>query len=226
MSLAGNLPTDLGIIDLDPSEMMFWMYLPISVPNSLVYNLPPNLRMFSPLIDIARADAGDFFIDSYVYLTAKTLWVEGDYIGNRPGWHIDGYGTNDLNYIWADRAPTEFMKVDPMVSLSDDCDISLKQMEDLAAWGEQLGMMLGKQYCSFHTYPDKHLLKLDNTVIHRSPVGFGSGMRTFVKISISPERYNLKGNSINHLLPETHWPLVDRQIVRNHPTYKNSDFIK
>lgn len=230
MSIAGYLPKDLGLIDLDPSEMMFWMYLPISVPDDDHYHLPENLMVFSSLIDEAQKDAGALFRSSYVYLTAKTLWVQDGYIGNRPGWHIDGYGTDDLNYIWADRAPTEFLQVEPPVELSDDCDESLKQMEELAYFGElpsgaspirNKDLEIWKK-----TYPDKHLLRLDNTNIHRSPEMFKSGMRTFVKISISPERYNLKGNAINHLLPETHWPLIDRRIARNHPTYKNSDFIK
>lgn len=217
MSNAGNLPIDLGKIDIDPKEMMFSMYLPISVPGSADYTLIPNLNVFIPLIETTRNDCRQIFTDSYVYLTAKTLWVEGDYIGNRPGWHIDGYGTDDLNYIWADHAPTEFLEVHPVINLSDDCDKSLGQMEALAKCSNEN---------AFHTYPDKHLLRLDNTVIHRSPIGFKSGMRTFVKISISPERYNLEGNAVNHLLPETHWALVPRQIVRNHPFYKNSDFIK
>lgn len=222
MSLAGGPPKDLGLIELAPSEMMFWMYLPISVPGQSAYHLPENLRGFAEIVSAAKADDPEAFRDRYVYLTAKTLWVEGSYIGNRPGWHIDGYGTDDVNYIWCDRAPTEFLDLEEPVLLSEDCDESLRQMAKLAYKQRALGAL----EFAYPTYPDKHLLRLDNTVIHRSPTDFTPGLRTFVKVSVSLDQYNLKGNSVNHLLPETHWPLVDRQEVRNHPAFKNADFFK
>lgn len=207
MSIAGHLPTDLGLIDISPSEMMFWMYLPISVPGESFYHLPANLRQFAEIVTAVKEAEPEAFYARYAYLTVKTLWVGGDYIGNRPGWHIDGYGTDDLNFIWSDRAPTDFIQA--MRNLSDDCDLSLKQMEIMGGVAELLGAIV--------QYPDKHLLRLDNTVIHRSPVGCEPGMRTFVKVSLSKDQYNLKGNSVNHLLPSTHWPLVERETPRNHP---------
>ena len=217
MSLAGTPPVDLGKIDITASEMMFWMYLPISVPNDYSYQLPDNLRQFDDIVAaVLKHETSAFFL-RYAYLTVKTLWVSGDYIGNRPGWHIDGYGTSDVNYIWADRAPTEFL-VAPyrevgdgasLWTLSDDCDISMQEMATIADDTSE------PQHRFF--FPDRHLLRLDNRVIHRSPVDFAPGMRTFVKVSLSHDRYNLKGNSVNHLLPATHWPLVDRAIERNHP---------
>lgn len=208
MSIAGELPKDLGLIELESSEMMFWMYLPISVPQSLSFILPDNLKQFGELVLAVRDDDPSAFFLRYAYLTVKTLWVEGEYIGNRPGWHIDGYGTNDVNYIWADRAPTEFV-YHPGLELSDDCDISMREMEEFGRFMKLMGTTF--------TYPDKHLLRLNNKVIHRSPVAFHPGYRTFVKVSLSHDRYNLKGNAVNHLLPETHWPLVDRRVERNHP---------
>lgn len=216
MSLAGNLPVDLGRVDLAPSEMMFWMYLPISVPSDHNYRLPANLRQFAEIVTaVKESDPSGFFL-RHAYLTAKTLWVEGGYIGNRPGWHIDGYGTNDVNYIWSDRAPTNFLDMPGGIDLSDDCDVSMQEMHTYALRPAMYGGAIV-------TYPDKHLLRLDNTVVHRSPKEFSPGFRTFVKVSLSHDQYNLKGNSVNHLLPETHWPLVDRQAVRNHPATKESD---
>lgn len=216
MTRAGSLPVDLGHYDLSPDEMMFWMYLPISVPHSYDIAVPHNLQAFKPLIHAVTAyDPSAFFL-RYAYLTAKTLWVGDRYIGNRPGWHIDGYGTDDINFIWSDRAPTEFIETD--VRLSDDCDVSLREMGSIGVVHRALKKIV--------TYPDKHLLRLDNTVIHRSPECFTPGMRTFFKLSLSKDRYNLKGNAINHLLPETHWPLVDREAVRNHPATAEADFVK
>ena len=197
----GNLPEDLGLIDLSPVEMMFWMYCPISTPGELDC-VPANLRQFQPIINAVCQRDPAAFEDSYVYLTAKTLWVSGDNIGNRPGWHSDGFGTDDVNYIWYDRAPTEF--ISDSFQLPSDCADAMERMS-VRAIGQPIV-----------TYPNKHLLRLTPSVIHRSPVGFAPGMRTFVKVSISQDRYNLEGNSVNHGLRET-WPLVPRQAERNHP---------
>lgn len=217
MSAAGLLPKDLGLVDLAPSEMMFWMYLPISVPGSHSFHLPDNLKQFGEIVSLVKHNDPSGFFLRYAYLTVKTLWVEGSYIGNRPGWHIDGYGTEDVNYIWADRAPTEFIGSESgcLWNLSDDCDESMREMENIGRRGPGYGI-------PYKTYPDRHLLRLDNTVIHRSPVSFEPGMRSFVKVSLSHERYDLKGNSINHLLPETHWPLHERRAERNHPAKEST----
>lgn len=197
----GNLPEDLGFVSLSPVEMMCWMYLPISTPGEPL-TLPPNLEQFRPIIARVAERERERFQSEYVYLTAKTLWVSGDYIGNRPGWHSDGFGTDDLNFIWYDRAPTEF--IEGSFTLPDGCDDAMMLMADMA------------KHCATVTYPDKHLLRLTPAVVHRSPVAFAPGMRTFVKVSISPDRYNLEGNSINHGLHER-WPLLPRALERNHP---------
>jgi hypothetical protein len=207
MTLYGKLPDDLGEIDISPTEMCFWMYTPISLPGQARYVLPDNLKQFAPIVSHAKWARVGQFEDAYVYLTAKTLWVEGSYIGNRPGWHSDGFGTDDINYIWCDRAPTEFVKTE--TPLSDDCDLSMRQMAAIGKAHEIAGRIF--------TYPDKHLLRLDQRVIHRSPAAFPAGMRTFVKVSLSADRYDLIGNSRNHSLPGSDWPLVPRRLERNHP---------
>lgn len=222
MALVGNPPEDLGLIDLDFDEMLFWMYCPIKVPG-WAFTLPAQLHQFSPIVDMAKTDmvhraslAGklpELDAITYVYLTAKTLWVDGKYVGNRPGWHTDGFGTDDINYIWSSRAPTEFFVTREPVEISDDCDKSMEEMErmfSLADWRSP-------DYAA-ETYRDKHLLRLDPTVMHRTPVFVQPGMRTFVKVSISKNRYNLRGNAVNHDLPASHWPLIERETSRNHPT--------
>lgn len=198
----GHLPDDLGLIDLAPVEMMFWMYCPIRTPSDGLV-IPDTLRQFSPIVRAALRDEqerGEAY--SYAYLAAKTLWVSGEHIGNRPGWHSDGFGTDDVNYVWYDRAATQFLS--DYFELPDDCSDAMAIMAERAA---------GKGLVCFR---DKHLLRLTPSVIHRSPVGFEPGMRTFVKVSLSNDRYNLEGNSINHRLTER-WPLVPRLAERNHP---------
>jgi hypothetical protein len=211
-TFVGNPPKDLGFVDLNPVEMMFWLYTPISTPGmDKGYVLPPNLQQFEQIVRRARLSDPLAFRDGFVYLTAKTLFVSGEYIGNRPGWHCDGFGTDDLNFIWADRAPTEFITSPKhkLFTISADCDRSMEQMEQIGKLSEGLNLI--------ETYPDKHLLRLDRTVIHRSPVNFETGMRTFVKVSISKDRYDLIGNAINHSLLCFSEPRVPRRESRNHP---------
>jgi hypothetical protein len=201
-------PLDLGLVDLSPAEMMCWLYCPIKLPGMQGFVFPDNLWQF---VDIPRAAQADFISiegrprwrDSYVYLTAKTLYVSPESPGNRPGWHSDGFMTDDLNYIWSDRSGTEFWKPNYARSFTLDHQLSLSEMEQAVA-NEPMIV----------TYPDKHLLRLDEFVIHRvarqSP-----GMRTFVKVSVSTNPYNLIGNSINHGMP-TGWTYSPRASERNH----------
>lgn len=219
MAFVGGAPVDLGLIDLSFDEMLFWQYCPIFVPGELGVRLPSNLEQFWPIVEAAILDLeeqGIYYFDEglHIYLTAKTLWVQGGYIGNRHGWHTDGFSTDDINYIWSSRAPTEFyIEDDPMIEVSDDHYESMDQMRHHF---EEVNWKC--PHYPVHTYPDKHLLRLDPTVMHRCADHFEDGMRTFVKVSVSKHQYNLKGNSINHDLPRSHWPLVDRAEERNHPT--------
>ena len=196
----GNLPKSLGVVDINPTEMMFWLYCPIKIPYGQIY-LPDNLDQFKPIIE--RVIQNEYVGSSYMYITAKTLYVEGNNIGNRPGWHIDGFGTDDTNFIWYDRAPTEFVQGD--FNISDDCEKSMIEMEQIGNVNNHI------------TYNPHTLLALDNTVIHRSPVNFSSGMRSFVKVSVSPNLYDLEGNSKNHKL-NLNIDYKKRRDERNHPS--------
>lgn len=202
----GKAPVNLGYVDLNPTEMMFWQYCPIKRINVDTDHVPCNLEQFNPLLDLVLEDIGiSKWNASYIYMTVKTLWVSGDYIGNRPGWHTDGFGTEDLNYIWYDRAPTEFILGE--FEVSDDCDGSIVDMT-------RIGMSTGRTF-----YPNKHLLKLDQRVVHRCPTDFEPGMRSFVKISVSKDEYNLEGNSINPHFGEI-FSKKPRNLERNHPSSK------
>lgn len=207
----GKLPDDLGLIDLSPTEMMLYQYLPVSTPGMNGWHISENLRQFWPILEKVRISEGAVkWYDRYVYLTVKNMWVSGDYVGNRPGWHSDGFGTDDVNYIWYDREPTEFLE--DSFTLLDDCPNAMQVMEDRAR-----GEGGGPAYSA--TYPDKHLLRLTPEVIHRTKPFVKPGMRCFVKVSVSRDRYNLLGNSINHGLAER-WDMQPRELERNHPHKK------
>lgn len=197
----GSAPKILGEFDLEPSEFCYVQYLPIALPRSAIA-VPDNLKWVQPLLDAIDKQYQIRYTD-HVYLTVKNFFVSGPDVGNRPGWHSDGFGTDDLNYIWCDRSPTEFA-IQPF-KLSADCSISMQEMEDQFIQGTEF------------VYPPKTLLLLDQGVIHRTPTHCEPGYRTFVKISISKHRYNLKGNAHNHLL-NYDWEMVERNVERNHPT--------
>jgi hypothetical protein len=66
-------------------------------------------------------------------------------------------------------------------------------------------------------YANKHLMKLDQRVLHKVDTNIQAGLRTFVKISVSKDVYALKGNSINHALPIAE-VYQERGAERNCPT--------
>lgn len=193
-------PIVLGECEIDCRELMFVQYMPIGMPGE-AYRLPQNLMCFLPLLEAIPSWRIDPF--NYVYLTAKRLFVGPNCLGNRPGWHTDGFGTDDINYIWSDTLPTEFC-VNQHFDLSDDHDLSLVQMAQQA------------RPENIKTYEPGSLLKLDSSVVHRCAVPVSDGYRTFVKISVSRERYNLIGNAHNYLF-DYDWPMCQRQATRNHP---------
>jgi hypothetical protein len=200
----GAPPVDLGLIDISPKEMMFWLYCPVKLPGMMSMSIPDNLRQFSPLLRAASRDAVQMWLDSYVYITAKTLFVSADNPGNRPGWHSDGFMTDDLNYIWSDCNGTLFWEPERRVSFVQDHMDSLAEMQAAAHVGP-------------HTvYPDKHLLRLDQSVIHRVADVKTPRVRSFVKVSVSRDKYDLVGNSVNHeLAPD--WKYFERNAERNAP---------
>jgi len=201
----GTAPVDLGLIDLSPTEMMFWLYCPIKLPYGHGA-VPENLLQYRPLIEAVHADCYDRWEESFIYVTAKTLHVSSGAPGNRPGWHSDGFLTDDLNYIWCDANPTVFYEGDRLHSFAEDHNASLTEMD----------VICDQASGSWKRYPVKHLLRLDQTVLHKVDDRIAPGVRTFVKISVSSHRYALKGNSINHRLA-TDWVYGDRQAERNCP---------
>jgi hypothetical protein len=211
----GNAPKDLGLIELEPSEMMCYLYLPIKMAGDPKYRIPERLEYLQPLLGVMYHDLlanyGKGYMNNYVYLTAKTLYVEGTFSGNRPGWHADGYGSDgDLNYIWYDMNPTEFA-VQDFVDIPDDDVKSMQEMERQVD-PEKIA-----------NYPLRHLLRLDESVVHRVSPNIQAGMRTFIKLSVSKHQYNLKGNSHNYLFDYS-WDLADRATQRNMDN--NKDFAK
>lgn len=203
----GELPKSLGVIPVSVDEMFFYQYLPVKLSGELKPLYEQRLKIFDQIIGVVSCHyIGEFglnkFRESYMYITAKHLFQKPNCEFNRPGYHSDGFMTDDINYIWCDNNPTVFNDYD--FNLSQDCELSLKEMELQALNGKEI------------TYLPNELLMLNQFNIHKVATIEAPGMRTFLKVSFSTEKYNLIGNSHNYLL-DYNWDMQPRKIERNHP---------
>ena len=214
MNKYGKAPVNLGHINLELPEVMYYLYLPIKFQGQGKMFLEQRLWPLFPLLNAIRNDVGErAWFDNYVYVTVKKMFVSPQVTANRPGWHADGFGTNDLNYIWYDELPTLFAEGEDFHITEGDHIKSLEEFERDA----------NSPANKIVTYQPKTLLKLDPYVVHAVDTNVKEQiMRTFVKVSISRDRYNLKDNSINPLLP-TRWKMYDRANVRNDPNQAQKD---
>jgi hypothetical protein len=75
-----------------------------------------------------------------------------------------------------------------------------------------------KQAMPFHnvTYGENRLLRLNQYNIHKVASVTEVGMRTFLKLSFSKDKYDLIGNSHNYLI-DYNWEMKNRKEHRNIP---------
>lgn len=204
----GELPKRLaGLFEVDAKEMMFYQYLPIKMIGGVQPVYEDRLKCFDELIGTICCDfIGNFgldnYVDSYIYLTAKYMYQTPGCSYNRPGYHADGFMTNDINYIWSDKNPTIFNKTQFTLSMDDSG--SLVEMEQQALKENEI------------TYPTNSLLRLSQFNIHKVADIETGGMRTFLKVSFSKDKYDLIGNSHNYLI-DYNWEMKQRAIERNIP---------
>lgn len=204
----GSLPILLGELDLRPREVFYYLYLPVSMPSSPNIVLPDQLKFMLPMLEMIRHDEPARFFNEHVYVTAKRMFVGGGVTPNRPGWHADGFLTEDLNYIWYDCVPTVFNSSE--FNITPDHMVSLKEFEAQALPENNV------------VFPNCHVLKLDSTVVHAVGEATQQVMRTFLKVSLSPDRYNLSDNSHNYGIAYN-WKMHDRAVVRNDPHQAQRD---
>lgn len=204
----GELPTVIGAFPCDGKEQFWYQYLPIKLPGSHGITVEKRLELpFGNLIGAACCDyiglrGLDNFVDSYVYITAKRQLQTPISPITRPGWHSDGFLTNDINYSWYDCVPTIFNTSE--FDLTPDDRRSITEM--------------GKQAVDENNvvYDNYTLLRLDQFVIHKADDKPYYGVRTFVKVSFSRDKYDLEGNTTNYLL-NYNWKMRPRGDHRNIP---------
>lgn len=215
----GNAPAQHGIWDLKFEEYMHYMYLPIHVPEQPNrIDWPENLAFAADLIEHVIHHEWEVRRNrtSHIYVTARRGYATPGNPLNRPGWHSDGFGTKDINYVWTDRFPTLFA-IGQFGEISTDHAESSRQFTTTAE---------NSALTTIKTYADRELLRLDPSVIHTAPpIPAPGGERSFFKISFSNSRYNLKGNAHNHKL-NYDWPMFDRQVARNDPAHAEIDGMK
>lgn len=206
----GGPPKDLGRWDGQCEEMLFYQYFPVKLSGTETMDyscLERRLLWTADFIGMCACDFVSFrglneFVQSNIYLTAKHLWVSTGENMNRPGWHSDGFGTPDVNYVWSNCVPTIFN--DGPFDLPED------DVESIVEMGRQV------QLSENYTFPDCHVLRMDEKVIHQTGSPTENQLRTFLKLSFSRDRYDLLGNAVNPVL-DYDWEMRPRSKHRNTP---------
>jgi len=199
-------PVALGQHEVEAIEFFDYLYLPIKLTGQSNVTVERRLRPIQELVGVCACDfIGEFgldrFVDSFMYVTAKNKYQPPGQAFNRPGWHSDGFGFDDISYIWSNRQPTVFNST--AFDLCDDDKESMREMNEQAH--ESLD----------YVFPDCTLLRMDQFTIHRvgEPI---EGVRCFVKIVFSRDMFRLQGNSINYDL-DYQWEYIPRASFRNIP---------
>lgn len=212
LTIHSQVPVHLGQYEFILPEVMYYLYLPVLMrserPASL--RLPRNVECCRELIISAIAFAGSFKPD-YVYLSARKGWASPDNPLNRPGWHSDGFLTQDLNFVWWEGPGTRFAVQDFVVDEN--------HVTSLLQFDEQV-----KEENVVSVLRQHGLYAMDQSHVHSTPLIEPPGcMRSYVKVSLSNERYNLENNSHNYLFDYC-WPLSVRHQVRNDPAGAQKDY--
>lgn len=222
----GDRPDQIGQFrEVELAELQTGLYLPVKMKGDGRVELPYRLRPVRPLVDAVLDDIVKLGVDPddvYVYVCAKHGYATPENPLNRPGWHCDGFGTDDLNYVWWAGAGTRFYVHGgfDQTLIPDNHVSSLERFEELAAAAAASGNRRG----SILSLPGRTLYRLHPKVIHATPIIEPPGeMRSFVKISVSTERYNLLGNAHNDAF-DYEWVMWPRSTIRNDPRRAQADF--
>lgn len=204
----GKLPVYLGQFPFQLPEVMYWLYLPVVIEQSDV-RVPIPLECCLPLIDEAIRYTDNQY--QYVYLSARKGYASPDNPLNRPGWHCDGFGTSDINFVWWDGPGTRFAN-QAFRGIVSDHNRSLRQFDEQVDPNRVV------------TYPEHGLYVIDPSVVHATPVISPPGcLRSYVKVSCSDHKYNLENNSHNWLF-DYDWPMHSRDELRNDPHRAQRDY--
>jgi hypothetical protein len=206
----GQQPLHIGQFDFDLPEVMHYLYLPVRIDGHAGIRLPQRLERCRCLIDAALHSCSHKYY-KYVYLSARKGWATRDNPLNRPGWHCDGFGTCDLNFVWWRGPSTRF-------AIQEFKRIVPGHLRSLTQFDEQV------RRDAIVTYPEKGLYQINPFVVHATPDISVPCWRQYVKISASDNLFNLENNSYNYLF-SYNWPLHPRAGLRNDPHRAEADYV-
>lgn len=201
-SVAMRLPTD----DLEYCNIVNMCIKEVGTEQ---YQIPEQFEGFiSQVIGHAWVLDEDIYQDEaqyYAYLTLKRMYVQPNSVGNREGWHIDGFLSDQKNFIWSDSdaMPTEVCR--GKFTLTEDHEESLEEMLHQASYGFIEQLKTGRLY------------NMGQNCVHRPSRNDTNQavLRTFVKITYTRELFNGFGNAWNYKLPHIK-PSKQRSDCRNH----------
>lgn len=213
MSAYGKAPALLGQFHFTLPEVMYYLYLPVFMDDAPEgkrgyvsgIRLPPNVECCRDLIKFCMTTQARRF--KYAYLSARKGWATPDNPLNRPGWHCDGFGSDDLNFLWW-RGPSTRFATGDFGEISADHKVSMDQFAGRIERGIDAGDI------GIDSPPATFLYGVDPYVVHATPILKEGCMRQYVKVSLSDHRYDLYNNSHNYLF-DYDWPMQDRDVVRN-----------
>lgn len=210
MKVYSNIPVGIKA-EYDVSELEYCniVYMCIKQAGCSEYQIPSNLEPIVNQVigDIYKLNENLYDDDwtKYCYLTIKKMYVQPNTLGNREGFHIDGFKSDQENFIWSDNSaiPTE-VAVGGFY-LTNDHDKSLLEMH------------VQSSYMFKHQLDVNTLYELDQTCVHRPTVNNTNKaiLRTFIKITYSKELFNCYGNAWNYKLSHIK-PNRNRNEHRNH----------
>ena len=171
------------------------------------YSIPENLEFLVNQVLSTIYEASDHIYkndwDYNCYLSIKHEYVNPGSLGNRPGWHIDGFKSDQHNFIWFDALPTKIAL--GTFDLTNDHDISLVEMEEQAKTKTKLVL------------ESKHLYEMSHELVH-SPCRNDTDepiLRTFIKVTFTKETFNCMNNAWNYRLPHVQG-YAKPKCTRNH----------
>lgn len=195
----------------DTSRLEFCniVYMCIKDIGSSEYKVPDNIQSLvsNVIADVYKLSPSLYDNDwtKYCYLTIKKMYVQPNSYGNREGFHIDGFLSDQDNFIWSDCEATPTEVALGSFILSECHEKSLEEMS------------LQSFNMFKHTLSTNVLYDMNQSCVHRPTTNRTDKavLRTFIKITYSNELFNCYGNAWNYKLPHIK-PSEQRSEIRNH----------
>ena len=204
MHIASTMPQGIFCPLPAVSNLEFCNFTYMCIRDPLAFEgalrVPENLQdIVIPLLSLIL-DKVD--TDDYIYATVSRKHIQPYEHGNRTGWHVDGFLSDDRSFIWCDSMPTA-------VAVGEFC-VDADHHTSLAQFERQVTKHSTR-------FLEPYTLYELRDCVHRPVINSTSTvqLRTFVKIVISKERFNGIGNAWNYLLPHIK-PTKQRGASRNH----------